>query len=85
MRKELLITASWESRAVHANPNIIYFPDKNIYVMILFLFFPSLNIYVGKCISLYLLFVSPNDLYFMQEIAVLSLLEKTETEVLVNT
>lgn len=48
-------------------------------------FFSSLYIYVGKCISLYLLSVSPNDLYFMQKLAVLSLLEKAEIEVLANT
>jgi len=44
-----------------------------------------MNIYVGKCISLYLLSVSPNDLYFTQELAILSLLEKAEIEVLANT
>lgn len=48
-------------------------------------FFSPLNIYVGKCISLCLLSISPNDLYFMQELAVLSLLEKAKIEVLANT
>lgn len=59
------------------------FLGKNIYIMILLLFF--LSEYKGKYISLYLLSVSPNDLYFMQELAVLSLLEKAETEFLANT
>lgn len=48
-------------------------------------FFSSLSIYIGKCISLYLLSISPNDLYFMQGLAMLSLLEKAKIEVLANT
>lgn len=47
-------------------------------------FFSILNISVGKSVSLFLLSISPNDLYFMQELAVLSLLEKAEIEVLAN-
>lgn len=47
--------------------------------------FSSLNIYVGKCIFLFPLSISSNDLYFMQELAVLSLLEKAKIEVLANT